>query len=275
LNKKDSGGVSPCHVSVDAAGKTLLVANYSSGSLKSVPIVADGSLGDGGTTIQHRGHSVNPDRQTSPHAHFFMADPSNRFALACDLGLDKAMIYRLDAADSTFDTNSPSFASVPPGAGARHLAFSRNKKFIYVVNEMGCNVTRFDWDAKHGKLAAQETVSALPPDVSVQPNFSGAEILVHPSGKFIYATLRGHDSISVFSADRKTGRLAFVQNISAAGKIPRGLGIDPTGGWLIVANQKSDNVVEFAIDAATGKLTPTKTELKIGAPVDVKFAPAN
>jgi 6-phosphogluconolactonase len=275
LNQQTSGGFAPCHVSVDSSGKTLLVANYNSGSIKSIPLQADGSLGDGGSLIQHHGHSVNSDRQKSPHAHFFTVDPSNHFALACDLGLDKVMIYRLDGKKSTFTTNDPPFATVPPGAGARHLAFNRSGKFAYVINEMGCSVTSFSWDAEHGQLTALETVSALPSDVSVQPNYTAAEILVHPSGKFVYVTVRGHDSISVFAADKKTGRLTFMQNISAGGKIPRGLGMDPTGRWLIVANQKNSNAVEFAIDTATGKLTPTKTELHIGSPVDVKFVKAN
>jgi 6-phosphogluconolactonase len=270
LNQKDSAGLSPCHVSVDATGKTLLVANYSSGSVKSFPLKADGSLDDGGTFVQHQGHSINPDRQTGPHAHFFTIDPANRFALACDLGLDKILIYRLNP-DSTFTPNDPPFVTVPPGSGARHLVFSHDNKFVYVVNEMGCTISLFGWDAKHGALNLRETVSALPPGVAVQPAFTAAEIVVHPSGKFIYATVRGHDSISVFAADKKTGRLTFLQNISADGKIPRGLGIDPTGRWLIVANQRSDNAVEFAIDAATGKLTPAQTELSIGSPVDLKF----
>ncbi len=274
LNQKASGGLAPCHVSVDANGKTLLVANYNSGTIKSISLNTDGSFGDGGGLIQHQGHSVNADRQAGPHAHFATVDPSNRFVLACDLGLDQVKIYRFDAAHSTLVANDPPFATVPPGSGVRHLTFSHNGKLVYAVNEMACTVSTFVWDAESGRLTARETVSALPPGVAVKPNYSGAEILVHPSGKFVYATVRGHDSITVFSTDATTGQLTFVQNISAAGKIPRGLGIDPTGRWLIVANQKTGNVVEFAIDAATGKLTPTKTDWSIGSAVDVKFVKA-
>ena len=197
------------------------------------------------------------------------ADPSNRFALACDLGTDKVMVYKLT--DGILTPNDPPFATVPPGSGARHLAFSHDTKFAYVINEMACMITTFAWDSEKGKLNLIETVSALPPGVAVQNSFTAAEILVSPNGKFIYATIRGHDSVSVFAADTHSGKLTFVQNISAGGKVPRGLGIDPTGRWLVTANQKSENVVEFAIDAATGKLSPTGQELKIGSPVDVKF----
>jgi 6-phosphogluconolactonase len=275
LNQKSSDGVSPCHVSVDARGKTLFVANYNSGNVKSMPIVKGGGTGDGGTVIKYHGQGVNPNRQGSPHAHFMTVDPSNHFALGCDLGTDKVMIYRLNSEDSTLVANDPPFAVVPPGSGPRHLAFSRDGKFAYVVNEMGCSVTLFSWDAKQGRLTEGETISALPAGVPLKAEYTGAEILVHPTGKFIYVSLRGHDSISVFAVDAKTRHLTLAQNISAGGKVPRGLGLDPTGHWLIVANQKTDNVVEFAIDAATGRLTPTQTEFQVGSPVDVKFVKAD
>ena len=268
LNIVSSGGVGPCYVSVDATGKILLVANYGSGSVKSIPL-NPGSMADGGNFFQFHGSGVNAGRQSSPHAHFITVDPSNHFALACDLGTDKVMIYKLT--DGILTPNNPPFASVPPGSGARHLAFSRDGKFVHVINEMGCTITTFAWDSEKGKLDLVETISALPPDVAVQNSFTAAEILVSPSGKFVYATIRGHDSVSVFAADAQSGKLTFVQNISAGGKVPRGLGIDPTGRWLITANQKSDNAVEFAIDAKTGKLSPTGQELEIGSPVDVKF----
>jgi 6-phosphogluconolactonase len=269
LNQKSSGGGGPCHVSVDATGKNLFAANYGGGSVKSIPLNKDGSLGDGGDFFQFHGRGANTNRQASPHAHFITADPSNRFALACDLGTDKVMIYKL--ANGILTPNNPPFATVPPGSGARHLAFSRDGKFVFVIGEMACTITTFAWDFEKVKLDLVETVSALPSDVAVQNSFTAAEILVHLSGKFVYATVRGHDSVSVFAADVQSGKLTFAQNISAGGKVPRGLGIDPTGRWLITANQKSDNAVEFAIDATTGKLSPTGQELKIGSPVDVKF----
>jgi len=269
LSEKSSGGGGPCHVSVDATGKTLFAANYGGGSVKSISLNQDGSLSDGGNFSQFHGHSANTNRQAGPHAHFMTTDPSNRFALACDLGTDKVMIYKFT--DGILTPNKTSFATVPSGSGARHLAFSRDGKFAYVINEMACTITVFAWDSENGKLNLVENVSALPPDIAAQTSFTAAEILVSPNGKYVYATIRGHDSVSVFAIDALNGKLTFVQNISAGGKVPRGLGIDPTGRWLITANQKSDNAVEFAIDAATGKLSPTGQELKIGAPVDVKF----
>ena len=268
LNMVSSGGVGPCHVSVDATEKTLFVANYGGGNVKSIPL-NPGTMADGGNFFQFHGSGVNASRQSSPHAHFMTADPSNHFALACDLGTDKVMIYKLT--DGILTPNNPPFATVPPGSGARHLAFSHDGKFAFVISEMACTITTFAWDSEKGKLDLVETISALPPDVAVQNSFTAAEILVSPSGKFVYATIRGHDSVSVFAADAQSGKLTFVQNISAGGKVPRGLGIDPTGRWLITANQKSDNAVEFAIDAKTGKLSPTGQELEIGSPVDVKF----
>lgn len=274
LNQLSSGGKDPCHVSVDADDKTVFVANYDNGSVKSIPLLADGSLGSGGSLMLTSGRSVNPARQTGPHAHFITVDPSNHFALACNLGTDKVMIYRLNA-DSTLTPNNPPFAIVPAGAGARHLVFSRDGQHAYVVNEMGCSVSLFDWDAKSGSLALRETVSALPSGVKVKPAYTAAEILLSPDGKFIYVTLRGHDSVTVFAVDKKSGQLTFVQNLPSGGKVPRGLGIDPTGHWLITGHQQSNNAVEFAIDIKTGKLTPTGAELKIGSPVDVKFVKAD
>jgi 6-phosphogluconolactonase len=275
LNQKSSGGAGPCHLSADATGKILLAANYNGGSVKSFRLNRDGSLGADGAFIQHFGSSVNTDRQSAPHAHFICADPSNRFALACDLGTDKVVVYALDADTGELKPNEPPAAAVPPGSGARHLAFSRDGRFVHVVNEMACTVTTFAWDSEKGKLDLRETISALPPGVVVRRDFTAAEILVHPSGNFVYATVRGHDSVSVFAADQKTGRLTFLQNVSAGGQVPRGLGIDPTGRWLIVANQKSDAAVEFAIDAPTGKISATGQTLKIGSPVDVKFVKSN
>ena len=271
LNQKCSGGVGPCHVSVDATGKVLFIANYGDGSVKAYLLETNGALGEAGDRLARAGHSINPNRQASAHAHFICADPSNRFALVCDLGTDEVISYPFDAATARLSASRFEVGGVPPGSGSRHLAFSRDGKFIYVLNEMGCSISRLGLDAK-GRLFPFETIPVLPADEPVQTSYTAAEILVSPDGRFVYATIRGHDSISVLAADAANGRLKLRQNISCGGQMPRGLGLDPSGRWLMVGNQKSDNAVEFLVDAATGKISPTGQALSIGSPVDVKFA---
>jgi 6-phosphogluconolactonase len=277
LNEKSSGGVGPCYVSTDATGKVLLVAHYGGGCVKSFLIDTNGAIGADGTFSQHVGQGVNPDRQAGPHAHFITTDPNNHFALVCDLGLDKVVVYALDTKTGTLDLKSGCTPpTVPPGSGSRHLVFSRDSKFVHVINEMACTITTLKWNKKDGTLAPIETVSALPASVPWQTNFTAAEILVHPSGKYVYATVRGTgaDLVSVYAADSKTGELTWLQSIGSGGEIPRGLGIDPTGHWLITGNQKSNNAMEYAIDVKTGLLTPTGRELKMGSPIAVQFVRA-
>ena len=275
LNEKYSGGEGPCHVSVDAAGKLLLVANYGSGSMGAFLLETNGSIGKSGMPITFGGHGINTNRQDGAHSHFISADASNRFVLGCNLGTDQIAVFALPKGNAELAGWIFKTFNVPPGSGARHLAFSQHPSRVYCLNELNCTISVFGWDWGFGELNLIESISALPPGVVAQNNFTAAEILVHPSGKFVYATIRGHDSVSVFAADSQDGKLTFVQNISAGGNVPRGLGIDPTGRWLITANQKSANVVEFVIDAVTGKLSPTGQELKIGSPVDVKFVAVN
>jgi len=272
LDQHSSGGTGPCHVSVDATGQTVLVANYGGGSVKSFHADTNGRLSDA-TFIQHAGRSVNEKRQSGPHAHCFTPSPTGRFALACDLGLDQVLIYQVNPSNATLAANEPAFASVPPGSGARHLVFSADAKTAYVVNEMACTVSVFAWDEKQGKLDLQQTISLLPAGVEVIPLFTAAEIVIRPDGRFVYVTLRGHDSVSVLAVDQKSGQLTLAENVPCGGKVPRGMDIDPTGRWLVVANQKSENVTVFAVDVTTGRLAPTGQSLAIGSPVDVEFAP--
>lgn len=271
LNQKSSGGANPCHVSVDATGRAVFVANYTSGSVKSLRVNADGSLSEDGSLMSHTGRSLNPSRQSGPHAHDLVADPSNRFALACDLGADRVMIYRLNAAKATLTPGETPFATVPPGSGARHITFSPGGRFAYVINELACTLATFAWDAPKGKLSVVETVALLPKEVAVDTSMGAAEVAVHPGGRFVYGSVRGHDSLSVFAVDGKSGGLTLVENVPCGGKIPRCFGIDPTGRWLVCANQKSDDVTVFAINATTGRLTPTGQKLPVGAPLCVKF----
>ena len=271
LNKQQTGGADPAHVSVDRTGRSVLVANYSGGSIAVFPVGDDGSLGNVVSFVQHTGRSVNPDRQAGPHAHQILTDPSNQFAYVADLGLDKVLIYRFDGAKHTVTRATPPSAALKPGAGPRHLAFDSSGAHVYVLNELACTITAFNRDSSNGSLTEFETISSLPPGDAPQNGYTTAEIAISPSGGFLYASTRGHDSISVYSVDPASGRLSFVANTRLPGKTPRGFGISPDGAHLLVAQQGSDSVVVFRIDKPTGKLTATGTSVNVGKPVDVKF----
>src|SRR5216117_1598826 len=248
LNQQPSGGDGPCHLAVDKTGKTVLVANYGGGSVEAVPIKPDGSLDAPTSFIQHRGSSVDKQRQEGPHGHFITSDAANRFALVCDLGLDKVVVYKFDPANSSLVANDPPSASVAPGSGPRHLAFHPGGRYAYVINEMKCTMTAFSYDPARGELKEVQNLSTLPGGETLKPNYSTAEVEAHPSGKFLYGSNRGHDSIVVFAIDEQTGKLARVENTSTQGKTPRSFGLDPGGRYLLAANQDSDNVVAFRID---------------------------
>jgi 6-phosphogluconolactonase len=267
-------GGGPAHVSVDRKGLNVLVANYGGGSVAVLPIDADGRLKPSTGFQQHTGSSVNPQRQKGPHAHAINLDPSDRFAYVPDLGLDKILIYRFDSKAGTLTAADPAFASVDPGSGPRHIAFHPDGRYAYVINEMTCTLAAFTRDASRGSLTPLQTISTLPVGQEVAEGFSTAEVMMHPSGRFLYGSNRGHDTIAVFSIDPKTGRLTLVQHESTQGRIPRGFGIDPTGTFLIAGNQRSDSVVVFRIDQKSGRLTPTGQTLQIGAPVSVEFTRA-
>jgi 6-phosphogluconolactonase len=269
LNEVSSGGNGPCFVAVDKSGKSVLVANYGGGSVSAYPIKPDGGLGEAGAFVQHTGSSVNANRQSSPHAHSINVSPDNRFAVVADLGLDKLLIYRLDPAKASLAAHDPPSASVNPGAGPRHFAFHPGGKYAYVINEIQSSVTGFAYDGTRGALKEIQTVSTLPE--GHEGRNSTAEVQVHPSGKFLYGSNRGHDSIAVFSIDAASGMLKPVEHIPTQGKTPRNFGIDPTGSWLFAANQNTGNVVVFRIDGSTGRLTPTGQSLPVDSPVCVKF----
>ncbi len=274
INRQPSGGETLCHISV-AADKTVLVASYGGGNISALPLNRNGGLEPFSSFVQHRGSSVNPRNQTSPHAHQIVPDPTGQFALVCDLGLDKVLLYRLDAKNSTLSSNAITAASLKPGNGPRHLAFHPNGKFAYVINEMGCSVTGFEFDSTKGALKEIQTITTLPEGQAADASFSGAQVVAHPSGKFLYASTRGLNLINVFSVDEKSGRLTHVENISSGGKTPRNFNVDPSGKFLLAANQNSDSVVVFKINPADGHLTPTGQTLTIGNPSCVVFVPAN
>lgn len=270
LNQQLSLGGAPCYLVVDNAGKNVLVANYTGGSVACLPINENGELGKATSFIQHEGSSVDPRRQKGPHAHSINLDAANRYAFAADLGLDKVLIYRFDSAGGKLTTNDPAFAKVKGGAGPRHFDFHPSGRFAYVINEMHLTVTAFSYDAQSGKLTELQTISTIPG--GVQNGFSTAEVQVHPSGKFLYGSNRGHDSIAVFSIDQKTGKLTSVEHEPTGGRTPRNFGIDPTGQFLLAANQSTNDVVVFRIDQQTGVLSPTGNKVAVPSPVCVKFA---
>jgi 6-phosphogluconolactonase len=270
LNQQSSAGRGPCHLAVDKSGKCVLVANYGSGSVAALPIESDGKLREPETKIQHTGSSVNRERQAGPHAHYIVTDPANRHALTCDLGLDKVLVYKLAPDKALLTPSVPPSVNVKAGSGPRHLAFHPNGRLAYLISEMEPSITVFSY-GPDGVLSELQTVSTLPDKYSGFK--SGAEIQVHPSGKFVYGSNRGHDSIAVFSVDSKSGKLTFVEHQSTQGKTPRHFAIDPTGKWLLAENQDSDSIVIFSIDQATGKLSATADKVEVGAPVCIQFVP--
>ncbi|MGA8273105.1 MAG: lactonase family protein [Candidatus Sulfotelmatobacter sp.] len=276
LNQVASGGADPCYITVDKTGKYILVANYTGGSISAFPILADGQLGEASAFVQHTGHGTDPKRQEGPHAHSIDLSPDNRFAIVDDLGLDETLVYKFDSAKGLLTLNDPAFAKADPGAGPRHFTFGPDGKFGYVINEMQSAVTVFSYDASTGALRRLQTISTLPkgfPAKTTTAEITAAEIQVHPSGKFLYASNRGHDSIAVFAIDPNKGTLTLVEYAPTKGQSPRNFAIDPPGTLLFAANEKSDNIVLFRIDAHTGRLTPTGEALDIGQPVCVKFVP--
>jgi 6-phosphogluconolactonase len=269
LNEVPSRGADPCYITLDKTGKYVLVANYTGGSVAVFPLLEDGRLGEASAFVQYQGHGKNPERQEGPHPHSIDLSPDNHFALVDDLGLDQVIAYRFDGAKGSLTPNPPVSITAEPGAGPRHFAFHPSGNFAYLINEMQSTVTVFAYDAAGGALRSRQTISTLPKDFPGHND--AAEMQVSPSGKFLYASNRGHDSIAVFAIDRRRGTLTPVENVPTGGKIPRSIAIDPTGSFLLAANQKSDNVVVFRIDTRTGRLTPTGGKVEVAAPVCVTF----
>jgi len=271
LNQVATRGKAPCYISLDKSGKYVLVANYEGGSVATFPRREDGSLGRIAGFVQHSGSSIDKKRQMAPHAHWIGVSPDNRFVLVSDLGLDEVLVYRLDAASGALAPNDPPFVKVRPGSGPRHFAFHPNGKFGYVVNEMGSTVTGFSYRAEQGSLSEIQTISTLPTDYAGPK--SAAELAVHPSGRLLYTSNRGHDSITAFSIDPEKGTLKVIGQFPTQGKTPRQFAIDPTGKFLLAANQDSGTVVAFRIDLTTGRLTPTGHVQPVPAPTCISFAP--
>jgi len=269
INRVLAHGNTSAHLVVDASGKWLLVANYGSGNVASFPLNADGSVGEMADFKQHSGSSVNPHRQRGPHPHEAVMSPDNRFLLVPDLGLDKVFVYALDSA--TGKLTLASTTDTRPGFGPRHMLFGKGGKFAYVLGEMASAVAVMSYDKKTGKLTLVENIDTIPPQLTVENN--SAELALSNDGQFLYATNRGHDSVTVFKVNAANGKLTNVQNIPTQGHIPRGMSLDPDGTHLLTGNQNSDTITIFDRDTKTGKLTFASQMTDIPTAVCILFTP--
>ena len=271
LNQRPSMGTGPCHLVLDRARRNLFVANYGSGSVAVLPVAADGRLGAATSVIQHAGSSINPERQKGPHAHCVTLDRANRFAFVCDLGLDKVLTYRFDAVQGKLSPGEPAFTPIKAGAGPRHMVFRPDGGFAYVANELSSTIVVFRYESNAGVLKELQTVSTLP------EHFDGAnsvaEIGIHPSGKYLYVSNRGHNSVVLFRVDPQKGTLTYVEEQGTGGSKPRHFGLDPSARHLAIGNQDSDTVLVCRIDAGNGRLKPSGVFASAPTPACVQFLP--
>ncbi len=268
LNREPTGGPVPCHLAVDTTGSHLVIANYVDGTVASFPLAPDGRLKPVAQLLRHEGSGPNARRQKGPHAHGVTFAPANDFVFVPDLGIDRVVGYRFDAKTGRLDRHEPACGIVHPGAGPRHFAFRPSGKTAYAVNELDATVTAFHWDGTAGTMKPFATVPGAPK--GFEGTNTAAEIVAHPSGRFLYSSNRGHDSIAVFTLDAD-GKPEPVQHQSTGGRAPRNFTLDPSGRFLVAANQDSDNILAFRVDPDTGRLTPTGSEIAVAAPVCVLF----
>ena len=272
LNARGTGG-GATHLATDATGRMLVTVNYNGGFTAAFPLAADGSIGPRASFLAHAGPlGPNPVRQEKPHPHSVSISPDNRFAFVADLGLDRVLAYRLDPATGTLAPNDPAFIATPPGTGPRHTKFSRDGRFFYILNEIDGSISVCAYDAARGAGTPIQHISPLPAGFKVTDPDRAAEIRVHPNGRFVYASNRGHESLAVF-AIQTDGTLQLIELVPCGGKHPRNFELSPDGHWLVCANQNSNNVVGFKVDATTGRLTPTGQSLSVPQAVCVLFAP--
>ncbi len=268
LNRQPALGSAPCHLTTDRQGNYLLLANYFGGSVAVYRLRADGQIGESVQLLQQHGSGPNLARQEGPHPHFISVTANNRFALHCDLGLDRVFVYQFDPACGQLLKSSA--AELAPGAGPRHLDFHPTERYAYVINELDSSMAVFAYAAETGRLTPLQTLSTLPEDYN-RAN-SAAEVCVHPSGKFVYGSNRGHDSLVIYALEESSGRLTYVGHEATRGKLPRHFAIDPSGTFLLVANQDSNTIATFQIDAQTGRLSYLHS-LDIPQPTCLKFSP--
>lgn len=270
LNQQSSHGSGPCHMSVDKTGRCVFVANYGGGSVSILPIGSDGQLGKATDFVKHHGSSVNPKRQEKAHAHSVTLSPDNCYAFVADLGLDKIMVYQLALTTGKLKPNDKPWIKVKAGAGPRHFDFHPTGVYAYLINELNNTLTAFTYDGTRGMLREIQTISTLPEDF--EDTSYCADVHVSPSGRFVYGSNRGHDSIVIFAIDENTGQLTYVDHEPTQGKNPRNFAIDSTGTFLLVANQDTDTIVTFRIDSETGKLMSTGHVVEVPNPVCLKMS---
>jgi 6-phosphogluconolactonase len=268
LNKQETGGGGPCHLALDATGRMLVVANYGGGSIASYPIGANGQIGPRRAFIAFTGSGPNAQRQEAPHAHAAVFSPDNRFVLINDLGTDRTMVYHVHPENAALQPADPAYARADAGAGPRHLAFGPGGHFVYVVNELASTVTRFAWEPGSGTLKKMGSVSALP--AGFHGSNTAAEIVIAPGGRALYTSNRGHDSVAVFSI-ASDGGLRLIQNVATGGHAPRSFTLDPSGRWLLAANQDSNNITVFRVDPETGRIAATGKSIEVPSPVCLLF----
>lgn len=271
INAQPSMGARPCHLVLDKTGRNIIAANYNNGSVAVFPVAEDGRLGDATSVVQDTGSSINTNRQTGPHAHCVAISPDNKFAFVCDLGIDKVMIFKFDAAHGKLTPNDPPFVSIKPGSGPRHLVFRPDGKFAYLISEMALTITAFAYDARAGTLREIQTVSSLPRDYHGAN--TAAEIGIAPSGHFLFASNRGNETVVVFEIDRATGKLTWVEEQSTGGKTPRHFGIEPSGKHMVICNEDSNTLLVCRIEKDNGRLKPSGVFADAPAPVCAVFLP--
>jgi 6-phosphogluconolactonase len=269
INQQFSRGGAPCYLTLGAASRYLLVANYLGGNVAVLPIAGDGALGEPREVIQHMGSSVHPERQEAPHPHSVILDSRNQYAFVPDLGLDRVMQYRFDRHSGRLAPNQPPWCAAEPGSGPRHMVFHPSGKHAYIINELSSTITAYAYDADRGALRSLQTVSTLPEGYSGAN--TAADLQLTPDGRYLLGSNRGHDSLAQFAVDRETGTLSIIDSIPTRGQTPRGFAVDATGTFILVANQDSDSIVTFRIAHEDGTVTATGNELRIPSPVCLKL----
>jgi 6-phosphogluconolactonase len=270
LNAQPTGDGGAAHLSLDKTGRRLFSAQYGGGSVAVFPLGDDGAIRPRSALVEHEGSGPNPQRQKGPHPHWVGVDPDNRFLFVPDLGIDQVVIYRLDLDAAQIQRHG--FGQCQAGAGPRHMKFHPNGEFAYVLNELQLSVTAFRYDRAAGRLEAIQTISALPESMREVPS-TASEIRIHPSGQFVYAAIRGHDSIAAFRIDPANGELTFIEREPVRGSWPRNFNLDPTGKWLVAAGRNSNTLAVFQVDPETGGLIFTGKSVSCPTPICVEFQP--